>query len=455
MDHHKLMMQTGGFGPTAFANFLGANALPSFLALSRAGGAMMFDSTGALVWAPENHVIQSSNFDNVAWAKSAGGVGSAPVITPNAGVAPDGSLTADRAVFALNGGATATDRSDLSMSTGALIGTAINSFYVKSFDGVSSYNILILSPTAGQLLVAVTSSWTRVNVSGSNGSGLIGLRLRGTVGTSNSADILVWGAQEEGVTYQTTPSAYNPTTSAAYYGPRFDYTPVTLIPLGLLAESAGTNAVLQCRDMTNVAWTKTNATAVKDQTGIDGVASSASRITASAANGTVLQAITLASSARFQSAYVKRLVGAGVINMTMDNGATLTAITVTAAWTRVTIPTQTLANPTVGFQIVTNGDSIAVDFVQNETGTFATSPIWTAAAVVTRATDVLSAGGLTSNPAIIQYRDEATGVRARKVINPWSVVSAETYEWIEQAAIYPVGTTATYLNAHLVVDGPY
>lgn len=157
----------------------------------------------------------------------------------------------------------------------------------------------------------------------------------------------------------------------------------------LLLEAARTNVALWNRDLTNAAWTKTNVTAAKDQTGIDGVASSASKIMATAGNGTCLQAVTLASSARYQSVYVKRVTGSGTINMTMDNGATWTAITVTstAAWTRVYIPTQTLANPTVGFRIVTNGDAIAVDFVQNEDGTAPTSPIATTTVAVTRNVD--------------------------------------------------------------------
>lgn len=156
---------------------------------------------------------------------------------------------------------------------------------------------------------------------------------------------------------------------------------------GLLIENARTNVVLWNRDLTDAAWTASNITTAKDQTGPDGVSNSASSITASAGNGTILQAITLASSARYQSAWVKRLTGSGVINMTMDNGATWTAITVTAGWTKVEIPTQTLANPTVGFRIVTNGDAIAVDFVQNEDGAFASSPIPTTTAAATRAAD--------------------------------------------------------------------
>src|SRR3990167_1391690 len=157
-----------------------------------------------------------------------------------------------------------------------------------------------------------------------------------------------------------------------------------------LHEASRTNVVLHNRDLTQAAWAKTNVTAAKDQTGADNIASSASKITASAANGTCLQAITLASSARYQSAYVKRVTGSGVVNMTTEGGATWTPITVTSAWTRVTIPPQALTDPSVGFQIVTNGDAIAVDYVQNENGTCPTSAIVTGASAATRAADAVT-----------------------------------------------------------------
>lgn len=173
--------------------------------------------------------------------------------------------------------------------------------------------------------------------------------------------------------------------------PRFDYDPVTRAIKGLLIEEARTNPVLWNRDLTNAVWAKSNATAAKDQTGVDGVANSASSLTATAANGTCKQAITLASSARSQTVYVKRLVGSGDIYMSMDNEATWSAVAATSAWTRVSMPTQTLANPTVVLWIVTSGDSIAVDLVQNESGTFATSPIPTTTAAVTRNADDCSA----------------------------------------------------------------
>jgi hypothetical protein len=175
--------------------------------------------------------------------------------------------------------------------------------------------------------------------------------------------------------------------TAAINTARFDYNPLTLAVRGLLLEETRTNVVLHNRDLTNAAWTKSNVSEAKDQTGIDGVANSASRITASAGNGTCLQSITLASSARFHTAYVKRLVGTGNIDLTMNNGTTWTTVTTTDGWTRVSIPSATLANPVVGFRIVTSGDSIAVDYVQNENGAFETSAIATTTVAVQRTLD--------------------------------------------------------------------
>jgi hypothetical protein len=197
-----------------------------------------------------------------------------------------------------------------------------------------------------------------------------------------------------GTLTRATPATYSDNDgilqTAAAGVPRLGTVPGLTTRLGYLAEEARQNAALWSRDLTNVAWVKVTATAAKDQTGLDGVASSASRLTATAGNGTCLQTVVLASSARFQSAYVKRLVGSGTIQMTTDGGTTWTTVTVTSAWTRVTIPTQTLIDPIFGFRIVTSGDSIAVDYVQNETGAFATSPIPTTTVAVPRNADVLS-----------------------------------------------------------------
>lgn len=191
--------------------------------------------------------------------------------------------------------------------------------------------------------------------------------------------------------------------SAAPAGIVFEYEPSTGGYYGLLEKLAATNVVLWNRDLSNAAWTKSNVTAAKDQVGIDGVSNSASSLTATAGNGTCLQAVTLASSSRLQSVFIKRIAGAGTVNMTTDNGSTWTAVAVTAAWVRVNIPIQVLANPTIGFRIVTSGDAIAVDMAQNELGaasannapSIPTSPIATTTVAVARAADFWTAAANT------------------------------------------------------------
>ncbi|RWK66996.1 SGNH/GDSL hydrolase family protein [Mesorhizobium sp.] len=139
-------------------------------------------------------------------------------------------------------------------------------------------------------------------------------------------------------------------------------------------------------------WVATNMNVAQGYVGIDGVANSASLLTATAADATVSQAITQASFPRAQDAYVKRVTGSGAVSMSMDAGATWSVITPTARWARLAIPNQTLANPTVMLKLATSGDAIAIDCVQSEPGsvTYASSPMPTTTAAFARAADVIT-----------------------------------------------------------------
>jgi hypothetical protein len=155
-----------------------------------------------------------------------------------------------------------------------------------------------------------------------------------------------------------------------------------------------TNYALQCRGLLNAVWVKNPAgTTAQNQIGIDGVINSASLISANAANCTVLQSITLASATYIYSVFLKRLAGTGAISITMDGGATWTNVASqinSTSWSRVQIQ-ETLANPTIGIQVATSGDQVAVDFNQleitNTSITMASSPIATTTASVFRSAD--------------------------------------------------------------------
>jgi hypothetical protein len=460
-----------GIRPLAIEDLISSGEMSAFLTHSRAGNAMQWDSAQKLTWAPNNLLLQSANPAASPWGLVQTSV------TPGQ-ADPDGGTSAFKIEAtgtgpALNQNVFSAGASQLIFS--AKIGkgsgaTDANRFTVRNTTTTTDILTVTINYDTGALTYITGSTGATAE---SLGGGWYLLSMKVSSGFSFGDTVRVFACfnfatEVSGeyaylykprlarVTYEATQRSQDDvdTTSAAYYGPRFDYD-MAGSPLGLLIESARTSVPLWVRDFTNAAWTKTNITAAKDQTGITGVANSASSLAATAANGTALQAITLASSARFQATYVKRLTGTGVIEMTMDNGSTWTPITVTAAWTRVSIPTQTLANPTVGFRIVTSGDAIAVDFPQNENGAFATSPIWTTSAAVTRAADALAMALYSTNPIIVQTRSVADNSRSRQVINPASDISSLTDVWLEEIAVYPTGSTSGHLNSKLTVDGPY
>jgi len=170
----------------------------------------------------------------------------------------------------------------------------------------------------------------------------------------------------------------------------FDANQPRITDKGIFIEQAATNLCLYSNDLTNAAWTKTNCTAALNATGADGVANAATTLTATGANATCLQAFTLSSAARTISVMMRRKTGSGAVYLTQDNDATRTDITSqlnTSTYTKVQVA-QTLVNPTIGIKLATSGDAVEIWNVQYETGSFATSPIFTTSATVTRSQDV-------------------------------------------------------------------
>jgi hypothetical protein len=125
------------------------------------------------------------------------------------------------------------------------------------------------------------------------------------------------------------------------------------------------------RDLTLAAWTKTNMTAAKNVTGIDGASNSASSLTATANLGTALFPATAAALSRIFQAHVSRRAGYGRVWMTGDGGTSWTDITarIGPTFARVHIPVSG-ANPSFGFMLENSGDAINVDSVAAFNGTY-------------------------------------------------------------------------------------
>lgn len=162
-----------------------------------------------------NRVLRSEEFDNVYWGKVAGGVASAPVVTANVETAPDGTTTADRVVFNLNGGTLSTAISQLESAIFTSISiTRTQSVYIKTTDGTTKV-FTFVSPTGSVTTITVTSVYQRFTLTSTGiNTASIRLRLRGSAsgeGTATSATIAIWGAQyEDG----STATSYIPTVAS-------------------------------------------------------------------------------------------------------------------------------------------------------------------------------------------------------------------------------------------------
>jgi hypothetical protein len=248
------------------------------------------------------------------------------------------------------------------------------------------------------------------------------------VGTgSNTFDI--WGAQLEAVTYQTTPSTYYPTTTAAYYGPRLVYDPVTLASQGILVEEARTNSWLQSGDFATT-WTLTGATVTTNGVVSPDGTSNMDTLVEDSGSSThrAAQTITTTAAAWTMSCYARarnrswlyfRIADSGAVNRTaffnvstgvvgtLGTGFTASIQSVGNGIYRC-IATMATAYAGAGTTVIGASDNgsnevytgnglAALDIwgAQLELGTGASSPIPTTTAAVTRAADAASIDGLT------------------------------------------------------------
>lgn len=520
---------TGGAFPNAalYLNLL-SGSLDSRVTFSRGSNATLVDGTGRIVYAPANLAWPSEQFDNAVWSKLFTSV------TANTATAPDNTATADT-LTASAGLAEHLLTSAAGMGVSILAGvTYAISMYVKA--GASSFiqiyapmatfgtdafaNFNVATGTVGTVGSAATASiqnvgngWyrcsmvataiaagTRINFGVISSATAVRAESWTATGTET---LFIWGAQLEQVTYQTVPGPYVATTSAAYYGPRFDYNPVTLAPLGLLIEEARMNLALYSAQFDNAAWIKSDATITANATASpDGTANADKLVeTATTADHYIDQVCSFTTgttytfsfyakagernivSVRSSSAWAAdpriRFTLAGAGTVTVDNGSPTGTITAVGnGWYRCTMTATTNATNTGVFRLSLYngaysyaGDGTSGAFIygaQLEAGSFATSYIPTVASQVTRNADVATMTGTnfsswynasagtfvadfdTANPAGVAYiySANAAGVVGNSIYQ--SVFTSTTDNYVLSGGVQQVRLLAGVIGANAV-----
>lgn len=148
----------------------------------------------------QNLALQTENFaTSTIWQVGHAGVGSNPLVTADTGTAPDGTLTADLVQFALNGGTTTAAQSVIVQSI-KVPTTSIYamSFWAKTTDSATSTFLWRDDVQSCQNQnVTINGTWARHTTLCSLSAGVspsFKLWLRGGLGTSDSANIALWGA---------------------------------------------------------------------------------------------------------------------------------------------------------------------------------------------------------------------------------------------------------------------
>lgn len=320
----------------------------------------------------KNEAGYSEDFSNAYWTTSN------VSITESSEAPPDG-LTACWEVSSpgMNG---YIEKSGLSS------GLSIRSIYARTVAGTGTVSVACHNSTP--VLKTLTTSWQRISIASSDGGSSTGnlYPVDFRAGGATLDTVIITGAMFEkpfGRSDTSTPSEYCPTDTVGAGDPSgskvFFSSNGTSVSSNIVTEGLGslldpvpmldnnpsaTNDQIRSNDLANAEWTATNMTVGdQDETGIDGLPSSACTLTAAAANATLISnAITASSGTHATKWYIKRSVGTGTVELTLDNGSTWQNITsdIDSSFSSIAVDQAALTNPQIGIRIVTNTDAVIV-----------------------------------------------------------------------------------------------
>ena len=276
---------SGNGATTLSLNFQTMTVLDPRITFSRTTNATQYNSSGLLVYAPHNLESYSQQFSNAFWDK-AGGL---TTVIDNFTTAPDGTTTAT--LWSEAAGTGSHHIHDLTGSYTPVIGQSYTmSMYLKqtetnpdryvqmtfwlagfaatayvnfdmqlgavAFQGAAITNATIEVANNGWYRLSVTSVAMATGASGWQAafvsSGTAPRAESYTVTAGSEESYYLWGAQVN--IGALTP--YYVSTTAPYFGPRFDYDPATLAPKGLLIEEQRTNLLTYSEQFDNAVWVK-------------------------------------------------------------------------------------------------------------------------------------------------------------------------------------------------------
>ena len=387
-----LLFRRKGDGSTLNLDFTTMSALDSRLTFSRTSNATYINSAGYVAW------NNSNLFYNTAWTITSLPTGwTEGAVTGTFTYNGNGTITMtvgtlQRAYLVPTYPYTSTQTGvpfTISFTVTAVSGSPTLGEVITTNSGTDTFTVNGVTKTSAEILFANDLITCTSTATGTAAVPRIGL---GVIGNLTGKSITLKNPQAN---IGSTAQDYTPNTltDTAYYAPRFDYEPTTLASKGLLIEGAATNLLNFSESFattggTNNNWADTNLTRTSTNNTSPRNDATALRLTASAANGTIISSAAIGTSAeRTLSVWLRRVTGTGNIQYTLDNGSTYTTQAITAVWVRYTFATTTAAQR-VGFRIVTSADAIEIWGVQLEDGTAASSYIPTVASQLTRSADL-------------------------------------------------------------------